>query len=59
MVKTQSSNLDDEWRNGNDSEMRRESLAGTSPGVDGSLLRQPCGVDHGRSLPHSRLPMAL
>ena len=26
MVKTQSSNLDDEWRNGNDSEMRRESL---------------------------------
>lgn len=26
MVKTQSSNLDDEWRNGNDSEMRCESL---------------------------------
>lgn len=59
MVKTQSSNLDDEWRNGNDSEMRRESLAGTCPGVDGSLLRQPCGVGHGRSLPHSRLPVAL
>ena len=25
MVKTQSSNLDDEWRDGNDSEMWRES----------------------------------
>ena len=25
MVKTQSSNFDAEWRNGNDSEMRRES----------------------------------
>lgn len=26
MVKTQSSNFDAEWRNGNDCEMRRESL---------------------------------
>ncbi len=26
MVKTQSSNFDAEWRNGNDSEMRCESL---------------------------------
>ena len=59
MVKTQSSNFDAEWRNGNDSEMRRESLAGTSPGVDGSLLRRPCSVGNGRSLPHSRLPVAL
>lgn len=59
MVKTQSSNFDAEWRNGNDSEMRCESLAGTSPGVDGSLLRRPCSVGHGRSLPHSRLPLAL
>ena len=58
MVKTQSSNFDAEWRYGNDSEMWRESLAGTCPGVDGSLLRQPCGVGHGRSLPHSRLPVA-
>ena len=32
MVKTQSSNFDAEWRDGNDSEMRCESLAGTSPG---------------------------
>ena len=59
MVKTQSSNFDAEWRNGNDSEMRCESLAGTSPGMDGSLLRRPCSVGHGRSLPHSRLPVAL
>lgn len=44
MVKTQSSNFDAEWRNGNDSEMRCESLAGASPGVDGSLLRRPCSV---------------
>ena len=59
MVKTQSSNLDDEWRNGNDSEMRGESLAGACPGMDGSLLRRPCSVGHGSSLPHSRLPVAL
>lgn len=59
MVKTQSSNFDAEWRNGNDSEMRCESLAGTSPGVDGSLLRRPGSVGHGRSLPHSRLPLTL
>ena len=59
MVKTQSSNFDAEWRNGNDCEMRRESLAGTCPGVDGCLLRRPCSVGHGRSLPHSRLPVAL
>lgn len=59
MVKTQSSNFDAEWRDGNDSEMRCESLAGASPGMDGSLLRRPCGVGHGRSLPHSRLPLAL
>ena len=59
MVKTQSSNFDAEWRNGNDSEMWRESLVSASPGVDGCLLRRPCGVDHGRSLPHSRLPLAL
>lgn len=44
MVKTQSSNFDAEWRNGNDSEMRCESLAGTSPSVDGSLLRRPGSV---------------
>ena len=31
MVKTQSSNFDAEWRNGNDCEMRCESLAGTQP----------------------------
>ena len=59
MVKTQSSNFDAEWRNGNDSEMWRESLVSASPGMDGSLLRRPCGVGHGRSLPHSRLPVAL
>lgn len=59
MVKTQSSNFDAEWRNGNDCEMRRESQAGTCPGVDGSLLRRPSSVGHGRSLPHSRLPVAL
>lgn len=59
MVKTQSSNFDAEWRNGNDSEMRCESLAGASPGVDGSLLRRPCSVGHGRYLPHSHLPLAL
>ena len=59
MVKTQSSNFDAEWRNGNDCEMRRESLAGTCPGVDGCLLRRPSSVGHGRSLPHSRLPVAL
>ena len=59
MVKTQSSNFDAEWRNGNDSEMCRESLVSASPGVDGSLLRRPSGVGHGRSLPHSRLPLAL
>ncbi len=59
MVKTQSSNFDAEWRNGNDCEMRCESLAGTSPGMDGCLLRRPCSVGHGRSLPHSRLPLAL
>lgn len=59
MVKTQSSNFDAEWRDGNDSEMRCESLAGTCPGVDGCLLRRPCGVGHGRYLPHSRLPVAL
>ena len=59
MVKTQSSNFDAEWRNGNDSEMWRESLAGASPGVDASLLRRPCGVGRGRSRPHSRLPVAL
>lgn len=41
MVKTQSSNFDAEWRDGNDSEMRCESLAGASPGMDGSLLRRP------------------
>lgn len=50
MVKTQSSNFDAEWRNGNDCEMRCESLAGTSPGMDGCLLRRPCSVGHGRSL---------
>ncbi len=33
MVKTQSSNFYAEWRNGNDSEMWRESLVGASPGV--------------------------
>lgn len=33
MVKTQSSNFDAEWRDGNDSEMRCESLAGASPGM--------------------------
>ena len=59
MVKTQSSNFYAEWRNGNDSEMWRESLVSASPGVDGSLLRRPCGVGHGRCLPHSRLPVAL
>lgn len=59
MVKTQSSNFDTEWRNGNDSEMRCESLAGTSLGVDGCLLRRPCSVGHGRFLSHSRLPLAL
>ena len=59
MVKTQSSNFDAEWRDGNDSEMWRESLAGTSPGVDGCLLRRPCSVGHGRSLPHPRFPVAL
>ena len=59
MVKTQSSNFDAEWRNGNDSEMRCESLAGACPGVDGCLLRRPSSVGHGRSLPHSRLPVAL
>ena len=59
MVKTQRSNFDAEWRNGTDSEMLRESLVSASPGVDGSLLRRPCGVGHGRSLPHSRLPVAL
>ena len=59
MVKTQSSNFDAEWRDGNDCEMRRESLAGTCPGVDGCLLRRPSSVGHGRSLPHSRLPVAL
>ena len=59
MVKTQSSNFDAEWRDGNDSEMRRESLAGACPGVDGCLLRRPSSVGHGRSLPHSRLPVAL
>lgn len=59
MVKTQSSNFDAEWRNGNDCEMRRESLAGACPGVDGCLLRRPSSVGHGRSLPHSRLPVAL
>lgn len=59
MVKTQSSNFDAEWRNGNDSEMRRESLVSASPGVDRSLLRRPGSVGHGRSLPHSRLPVAL
>ena len=31
MVKTQSSNFDAEWRDGNDSEMRCESLAGACP----------------------------
>lgn len=59
MVKTQSSNFDAEWRDGNDSEMRCESLAGACPGVDGCLLRRPSSVGHGRSLPHSRLPVAL
>ena len=59
MVKTQSSNFDAEWRNGNDSEMWRESLAGASPGVDRSLLRRPGSLGHGRPLPHSRLPLAL
>ena len=59
MVKTQSSNLDAEWRDGNDSEMRCESLVSANPGLDGCLLRRPCGVGHGRSLPHSRLPVAL
>ena len=59
MVKTQSSNFDAEWRDGNDSEMRSESLAGACPGVDGCLLRRPSSVGHGRSLPHSRLPVAL
>ena len=59
MVKTQSSNFDAEWRDGNDSEMRCESLAGACPGMDGCLLRRPSSVDHGRSLPHSRLPVAL
>ena len=59
MVKTQSSNFDAEWRYGNDSEMWRESLAGTSPGVDRCLLRRPCSVGHGRFLPHSRLPVAI
>ena len=59
MVKTQSSNFDAEWRDGNDSEMRCESLAGACPGMDGCLLRRPSSVGHGRSLPHSRLPVAL
>ena len=58
MVKTQSSNFNAEWRNGNDSEMWRESLAGASPGVDGCLLRRPCGVGDGRSHPHFRRPVA-
>ena len=59
MVKVQSSNFNAEWRNGNDSEMWRESLAGASPGVDGSLLRRPCSVGLGRSLTHSRLHVAI
>ena len=59
MVKVQSSNFNAEWRNGNDSEMWRESLAGACPGMDGCLLRRPSSVGHGRSLPHSRLPVAL
>ena len=44
MVKTQSSNFDAEWRDGNDSEMRCESLAGACPDVDGCLLRRSCGM---------------
>ena len=59
MVKTQSSKSDAEWRNGNDSEMRCKALASTNTGMDGCLLRRPCGVGHGRSLPQSRLPVAL
>ena len=59
MVKVQSSNFNAEWRYGNDSEMRCESLAGTSPGVDRCLLRRPCSVGHGRSLPHPRLPVVV
>lgn len=41
MVKTQNSNFDAEWRDGNDSEMRCKSLASTNPGMDGCLLRRP------------------
>ena len=59
MVKTQSSNFDAEWRNGNDSEMRCESLAGPPPALDGSPLRRPRAVGHGSSLPPSRLPVAV
>ena len=59
MVKTQSSNFDAEWRNGNDSEMWRESLVGASHGVDRSLLRRPDSLGHDRPLPHPRLPVAL
>ena len=59
MVKTQSSNFDAEWRNGNDSEMWREALVSASPGVDRSLLRRPGSRGHGRSLPHPCVPVAL
>lgn len=41
MVKTQSSNFDAEWRNGNDSEMRCESLAGTSLAWTGVCFGDP------------------
>ena len=51
--------LDGKTQLGLDNEMRCESLAGTSPGVDGCLLRRPSSVGHGRSLPHSRLPVAV
>ena len=35
------------------------AIVGRWIGVDGCLLRRPSSVGHGRSLPHSRLPVAL
>ena len=41
MVKTQSSNFDAEWGNGNDSEMWRESLAGAALAWTGVCFGDP------------------